>query len=619
MVHWGRMSNVYHQRRATRMRTALFALAVSAAALAGLSGCVVIPAPAPTTAPRTPTEADVSFEAISKRYLNEMMALTPVSATSLGDHRFDTQLDDVSAAGYQKRAALAHELLAQTQALDIRQLSRANQVDAKLLENELEYQIWQVDQLAEWRWNPLLYTELTGDSIYGLLSRDFAPLPDRLRHAAARLVELPRFLEQVRTSLIPARVPEIHAETAVKQNSGVLSLIDQLITPQLGTLPEADRVAVKTAIAQARSAIAQHQIWLEKKLLPAAKGNYRLGAALYDAKLRFTLDSPLSRQEIRTRAQSELTRTRAEMYEIARGALQTQPNAPPLPATPTTDEQQTAITAALEIAYAQQPARDKVFETARHAFDETSAFVRSHDLITVYDDPLEIIPMPEFQRGVALAYCDSPGPLDPGQKTFYVISPIPDDWTDTQAKSFLREYNTRSIDNLTIHEAMPGHYVQLMHANRYHSPLRAVLASGSFIEGWAVYAERMMVEEGFPDRDPLMHLIQLKWYLRTIGNAILDQAVQVDGISRDDAMHLMTHDTFQEEREAAAKWTRAQLTSAQLPTYFVGVQEHLALRDEARKKWAKAFTLKRYHDTVLSFGSPPVRYARELTLDLPIQ
>ena len=193
--------------------------------------------------------------------------------------------------------------------------------------------------------------------------------------------------------------------------------------------------------------------------------------------------------------------------------------------------------------------------------------------------------MPEFQRGVALAYCDSPGPLDHGQKTFFAVSPIPSDWSDAQTSSFLREYNTRSIDDLTFHEAMPGHYVQLMHANRYDSPLRAVLASGTFIEGWAVYSERLMVEQGFRDGDPLMHLIQLKWYLRTIANAILDQAVHVDGMSREAAMRLMMHDTFQEEREASGKWVRAELTSAQLPTYFVGVQEHLALRDEARQRW----------------------------------
>ena len=560
----------------------------------------------------------MTFGAISKRYLDEMVAQTPVNATALGDHRFDDQLDDVSTAGYDRRAALAHELLGQVQVLDSAELSRAHQVDARLLANELEYQIWRIEQLAEWRWNPLVYTELAGNSVYLLLARDFAPLPDRLRIVGVRLAELPRFLAQVRESLVPGRVPRIHAETAIKQNTGVLTLIDQLVVPQLGVLPEADQAALRTSIAHARTAVAQHQIWLEKKLLPAAKGDFRLGAALYDAKLRFALDSPLTRAEIRTRAQSELARTREDMYDIARSVLANQPGAPALPPAPTADEQQAAIAAALELAYAQQPARDEVFDAARRAFDDTTAFVRAHDLVTLFSDPLEIIPMPEFQRGVALAYCDSPGPLDQGQKTFYVISPIPNDWTDEQVKSFLREYNTRSIDNLTIHEAMPGHYLQLMHAIRYQSPLRAVLSSGTFIEGWAVYSERMMVEQGFLGGDPLMHLIQLKWYLRTIGNALLDQGVHVDDMSREDAMRLMTHDTFQEEREAAAKWVRAQLTSAQLPTYFVGVQEHLALREEAKKKWGKNFSLKVYHDTVLSFGSPPVRYVRELALDLPI-
>jgi uncharacterized protein (DUF885 family) len=610
------MNSVQNNRRGiVCTRATIF---IVAAVMAGLAGCVAAPPPAAPASPPGPTATDMTFAAISKRYLDEMLAQTPVNATSLGDHRFDDQLDDVSTAGYDRRAALAHELLGQVQVLDSAELSRANQVDARLLANELEYQIWRIEQLAEWRWNPLVYTELAGNSVYLLLARDFAPLPDRLRIVSARLAELPRFLAQVRESLVPERVPRTHAETAIKQNTGVLTLIDQFVVPQLGVLPEADQATLRTSIAHARTAVAQHQIWLEKKLLPAAKGDFRLGAALYDAKLRFALDSPLTRAEIRTRAQSELVRTREDMYDIARAVLTNQPGAPPLPPVPTADDQQTAIAAALELAYSQQPARDEVFDTARRAFEATTEFVRAHDLVTVFNDPLEIIPMPEFQRGVALAYCDSPGPLDQGQKTFYVISPIPNDWTDEQVKSFLREYNTRSIDDLTIHEAMPGHYLQLMHSNRYQSPLRAVLASGTFIEGWAVYSERMMVEQGFLGGDPLMQLIQLKWYLRTIGNALLDQGVHVDGMSREDAMRLMTHDTFQEEREAAAKWVRAQLTAAQLPTYFVGVQEHLALREEAKKKWGKNFSLKLYHDMVLSFGSPPVRYVRELALNLPI-
>jgi uncharacterized protein (DUF885 family) len=548
-----------------------------------------------------------------------MLALTPVQATSLGDHRYDGQLDDVSADGQGRRVGLARQLLAQMETLDIPKLSRAHQVDARLLKSELEYQVWSVEQLQEWRWNPLVYTELAGNSIYLLMARDFAPLPQRLHNVSARLSELPRLLLQVRESLDPALVPRIHAETAIKQNTGVLTLIDELVVPQLGTLPEAQQTELKTAIAHARTAVTQHQIWLEKKLLPAASGDFRLGAALYDAKLRFALDSPLTRQEIRARADSELKRARSEMYDISREVLAGRSDAPPLPVMPNASEQQAAIVAALELAYEQRPARNKVFETTQHAFEETQRFVRAHDLVTVYDDPIQIIPMPEFQRGVALAYCDSPGPLDQGQKTFFAVSPIPDDWSEDQVNSFLREYNTRSIYDLTIHEAMPGHYLQLMHANRYDSPLRAVLASGSFVEGWAVYTEGMMVEEGFLNHDPLMHLIQLKWYLRSVGNAILDQAVHVDGISREDAMHMMTHDTFQQEREAAGKWVRAQLSAAQLPTYFVGVQEHLALREEAKKAWGKDFTLKRYHDEVLAYGSPPVRYARELMLDLSIE
>lgn len=568
--------------------------------------------------PTGPSAADVAFEGLAQRYFDEVLALEPVDATTLGDHRYDDKLDDVSAAGRERRLTLGRDLLAAVRALDASQLSRAHQVDARLLASFLEYEAWKLTDLEDWRWNPTVYTDIAGGSIYSLMSRDFAPLPDRLRNVRARLDELPRFLAQVREALDPARVPKIHAETAAKQNGGVTSLIDELVVPQLGALPADEQAQFKATIAKARSAIAQHQIWLDRKLVPEAKGDFRLGATLYDRKLAFALDSTLSRQEIRARAESQLTTTRAQMYEIARTVLAGREGSPPTPDAPDGDTQQRAIAAALELAYADRPARGDVFDVTRKTYDTALAFVRAKDFVTVYDDPLDIIPMPEFQRGVALAYCDPPGPLDKGQKTFFAISPIPDDWNAQQVDSYLREYNTRSINNLTLHEAMPGHYLQLMHSNRYDSPLRAALQSGTFIEGWAVYGERLMVEQGYLDGDPLMHLIQLKWYLRTIANAILDQGVHVDGMTREDAMRLMTRDTFQEEREAAGKWTRAQLTSAQLPTYFVGVQEHLALREEAKQRWGNHFSLKQYHDKVLSYGSPPGRYVRDLIFDLPI-
>jgi len=585
--------------------------------------CACAPTPPradpPPPPPPPPPTADQQFEALAQRYLQEAPEQTPVGATSLGDHRFDDRLDDVSAAGWQARLTFTELYLAALEAIDRAKLSRANQVDALLLVHDLQYDRWKFQTLQDWRWNPLLYTRIAGDGLYNLLAREFAPAPERLKNLGKRLDELPRFLAQVREVLETARVPKVFAETAAKQNAGLKSMLDGEITAQIATLPADQQDAFRTSVTKARSAVSQHQIWLEKRLTPEAKGDFRLGPELYDQKLSFSLFSPLTRQQIRERAESELAATRAAMYKIATVVLKGKRGSVPTPDKPSAAQQQRAIKAALELAYAERPKRDAVLDTARASLVDATQFVREKNIVTVPDEPLEIIVMPEFQQGVALAYCDSPGPLEAGQKTFYAVSPIPAQWTRAQTDSFLREYNTRSIHNLTIHEAMPGHYLQLAHANRYPSTLRKVLASGPFIEGWAVYTERVMIDQGYMNGDPLMKLIQLKWYLRSIVNALLDQAVHVDGISREAAMKLMTESGFQEEREAAGKWTRAQLTSAQLPVYFVGAQEHMALRAEAEQRLGAAFSLREYHDKVLSYGSPPVRFARELMLDLPIE
>jgi uncharacterized protein (DUF885 family) len=598
---------------------------VSSTVVAGFAAmlCACAPTPPradpPPAAPPPPPTADQQFESLAQRYLREAPEQSPVSATALGDHRFDDRLDDVSAAGWQARLTFSELYLAALESIDRTKLSRANQVDALLLIHDLESDRWKFQTLQDFRWNPLVYTRIAGDGLYGLLAREFAPAPERLKNLAKRLDELPRFLAQVREVLEPARVPKIFAETAAKQNAGLKSMLEGEITAQVASLPADQQDAFKASVAKARSAVSQHQIWLEKRLTPEAKGDFRLGPELYDQKLAFALFSPLSRREIRERAESELAATRASMYEIATVVLKGKRGNVPTPAKPSAAQQQRAIKAALELAYAERPKRDEVLDAARASLVDATQFVREKNIVTVPDEPLEIIVMPEFQQGVALAYCDSPGALEAGQKTFYAVSPIPAQWTRAQTDSFLREYNTRSIHNLTIHEAMPGHYLQLAHANKYPSTLRKVLASGPFIEGWAVYTERVMIDQGYMNGDPLMKLIQLKWYLRSIVNALLDQAVHVDGISRDAAMKLMTESGFQEEREAAGKWTRAQLTSAQLPVYFVGAQEHMALRAEAEQRQGAAFSLREYHDKVLSYGSPPVRFARELLFDLPIE
>ncbi|MBN6149055.1 DUF885 domain-containing protein [Xanthomonas sp. AmX2] len=599
---------------------------LAAALLAALAGCQQH-TDAPTAPSATPQAAagaadpaaDSAFAALSKRAVDTWMQLSPVGATQTGDHRYDSELDDLSAAGRQKSLDASKQLLAELDKLDVAKLSRENQVDAAILRNQLQSDIWNSEVAQSWATDPQVYNGLAGGAIYGLMAREFAPLPERLKAATARMEKIPALFAQARENLDPARVPEIHAKTVAKQNQGILSIVDTFIAPHVKELPQADAQRLQAAIDGLKKAVAEQQAWLDQTLVPNAKGDFRIGAEKYDQKLKFSLNSSLSRGEIKQRAQAELARVRGEMYAIARTVLKDKPNAPELVDAPDDAQQQKAIEAALELAYAQHPARDKVVEDAKASLASSTDFVRAKNLMTLPDAPVDIILMPEFQRGVAVAYCDSPGPLDKNLKTFYAVSPIPDDWNAQQAESFLREYNGRMIHLLSIHEGVPGHYVEGWHSAKFPSTLRGVLRSGVFAEGWAVYTERMMQEQGYLDNDPLFHLVQLKFYLRSIANALLDQGVHVDGWSKEQALQLMVHDTFQQQSEAEGKWVRAQLTSAQLPTYFVGVQEHLDLRKAMQAKLGDKFDLKAYHDQVLSYGAPPVRFVRELMLDEPIR
>ena len=561
------------------------------------------------------SSADKQFEDLAKRYLDEFPTLGPVGATSLGDHRFDHLVNQVSSEARAERVAFNKKYIEALEIIPKGKLSRAYQVDAALLDNRLRSGIWRIEELQEWSWNPLRYTALAGGAIYSLMAREFAPVEERLMNVADRLEQFPRMYAQIRETIIPERVPKIHAETAVKQNKGVLSILDNLVVPQKNKLKKRYRKQLNKAMETARNENAKHQKWLEEEVLPKANGNFRIGPKLYDRKLAFTLQTPLTRYQILEKAESELVKTRSHMYDIAKSVYKGMHPYTEFPEVPTEAYQQAVIRAALEEAYREIPDKEGIIDFARSSIRIAEDFVKEAEILTLPSDPVEIIIMPEFRRGVTLAYCDSPGPLETGLKTFYAVSPLPEEWTEKQVHSYLREYNQRSVHNLTIHEAMPGHFVQLAHSNRYPSTLRAVLSSGVFIEGWAVYVERVFLEEGFLDHDPLMQLIILKWYLRAIANAMIDQKIHAGGMSYDEAMELMIEDTFQEEREAAAKWIRAQLTSAQLSTYFVGFLEHYSLREEVQKRRGAKFVLKDYHDEELSFGSPPVQFVRALMLE----
>jgi uncharacterized protein (DUF885 family) len=366
----------------------------------------------------TASAGDAEFEALAERYVRDLAKFSPVNATRAGDHAADGELDKVDAAARRKRARLYQEYLDALEDTDRDALSRANQVDYELLKKRLEWELWSQETLQEWAWNPLYYVELSGGAIYGLLARDYAPVEDRLSAAASRLEQLPRLLRQARETLDPARVPKVHAETAISQNPGLISIIDNMLVPQMDGVTPQTRNRLATAVEIAKDAVMAHQSWLEEELLPRAGGDFRAGAVLFDAKLAFALDSTLSRREIRSLAEAEYGVIREEMYEIAKEVYAGMHPYTAFPDNPDEAYRQAIVRAALERAYRELPPRDGIVNIARENLQQATEFVVENNIVTMPEEPVQIIVMPEFRRGVAVAYLDAPGPLDREQPAF---------------------------------------------------------------------------------------------------------------------------------------------------------------------------------------------------------
>jgi uncharacterized protein (DUF885 family) len=530
------------------------------------------------------------FAVLASEYLDDLASRHPDAATNLGDHRYDDRLPDVSREALAAERRALDGFAARLAAIDTAALPPESRVDAAMLADNVARRVFDLGELREHTWNPLLANP--GTAIYDLLARDFAPLPDRLDSVAGRLAQIPVVLEDARASL--GAMPKVHLETAITQFTGTIKLITDEIDAALRKA--GGSAVVGAARPAALTALGAHLDWLSENLARPEAGDFadpRIGPERFARKLSLTLSAAADPDAILARAEADLDRITEEITEVAAG----------LGGTPREVLGRLAQDA---------PEEQTILRFCAAALAEQTKFVRDHDLVTLYDDPLEIIDMPEINRGIAVAYCDSPGPLETAPlATFIAVSPVPADWTTERKASFYREYNRHMVHNLMVHEAMPGHYLQWQHSRRFSggTRLRAALRSGSFIEGWAVYTEELMARHGYPgEGDPAaVRMQQLKMQLRSTINAILDARVHAHGMTEAEAMALMSDRGFQEEGEAAGKWRRALLTSAQLSTYYVGYTEVADLAAELRGTGQPERTI---HDRMLAHGSPPVRLLR---------
>jgi uncharacterized protein (DUF885 family) len=551
---------------------------------------------------------DQRFDQLTADFLKGYFAANPIAATGIGVHDYDNILDDVSPEAAGKEVARLKGFQDQLAHVDQKALSKDKSIDWRILSENIDEALFGYQELKEYEWNPLVYTGALGNSVAALIYQEFAPLDQRLKNAAARAEQVPRFLEQAKANLKNA--PPIHVETAINQNQGNISLFKDELTKAAKGSPDEIKSQVAAGSAKAVAALEEFGKWLTTDLKPRATRDAHLGKELFEKKLTHTLKSSLTPSDVLRRAMAEKDRVHREMYALSAPLYKEYYGEDAAG-----KDSMTVIKKVLDKIVLDHPRKDEVMDVIKKIIPDLEEFVTKHDILTLDPtQPLVIRETPEYERGVSVASMESPGPLEKNLKSFYNVTPIPDDWTPEQVESYLREYNNWSLRDLSIHEGVPGHYVQLYYANRYPSIIRNVYGSGSMVEGWAVYAERMMADEGYMNKDPRMKMIQLKWYIRVVLNAIIDQKIHAYGMTQPEMMDLLMKEGFQEEREAAGKWRRANLTSSQLSTYFVGFQEIWDLREAYKKKMGASFNLKKFHEDFLNHGSPTVKYIQELML-----
>ena len=554
-------------------------------------------------------DEDARLAAFFQAYLDEAFRAEPLMATRLGDHRFDDKLDDLSpearAANVERDRRALGELPGK---VDHNRLSRGGQIDYEILSQHLTRAVWLAETFRPFEDDPRTYGDYLTESVYLLLTQSSLPRATNVRNALARMAEVPRVVETARKTI--GRPPRVKVETAVRQTKGAIDFYKDDLYTLAGTPPGAGELGARAG--QAIQALEGYLGFLEAEVLPRSTESWRIGPEKFARKLDLELDAGLTAAEVLREAEAEASRVEREMAVIARQMWgQTFPGEPIPPDDP--EGRRTLIRRVLVAVARDCSTPATLVADTRATVGTIKEFITAQKILRLPEpDQCRLIEMPEFMRGNSVAYLNPAPPLDDRGSSEYAISPPPADWPLERIASYFQEYNRAMLKILTIHEAYPGHYVQLEYSNRHPSLVRKVLSSGTFAEGWAVYTEQMMLDQGFGGSDPGLRLQQLKFYLRAVVNAILDQAMHAGSMTDAEAMDLLVGRAFQSEGEAVGKIIRAKQSSCQLSTYFVGRTAFYRLRQQVQRDLGDRFDLGRYHEAVLAHGTLPVKYLPEL-------
>ncbi|MDK1287619.1 DUF885 domain-containing protein [Pseudoalteromonas umbrosa] len=587
------------------------ALTMAVAAALALVGCTTTSTPSQST---TPVVAQASqnqaFTDFSAQLIEDMWRQYPEHSLYVGYGKYDHIMTIPNAESRASSVAFSKAKLSELRGFDLNSLSDNQKSDYFLIENSLEKRIWEVEKFKDWQWNPSNYNISYGFAT--ILNSRFKSDAEKYKTVLERLKYVPDFYQAAKNNIDTPTLE--YTQLAIAQNQGAFAVLKDDLLDKVdasNALTADEKALFKTRFVNAKTAINGYIDFLtqlEKEL--TANGNarsFRIGEELYEEKFAFDIQSGYTAKTMYEKALADKARVTQEMVKLTD---QLWPKYFPNKARPSDDAQ--AISQLIKHLSVNHVPKEQFVDEIKRQIPLLEKFVMEKDLISLDPEkPLVVRETPEFMRGFAMASISAPGPYDAKENTYYNVEPL-ELRTEEQASSILREYNHWILQILNIHEAVPGHYTQLVYANKSPSLIKTILRNGAMIEGWAVYTERMMLEEGYGDHEPEMWLMYYKWNLRVICNTILDYAIQVKGISRDEGLNLLMNGAFQERAEAEGKWRRATLSQVQLTSYYSGYREIYDLREKQKEKLGKDFDLKVFHEEFLSYGSAPVKYISQL-------
>ena len=560
-----------------------------------------------------PAEPNAAFRAWQGEFVRDLMAFYPEWAVQAGDYRRADELTVPDAAWQGRELEFLQREAKELARFDPALLEPLLRADHGQIANFLQGSRWRRETLREWEWNPALSDYNPANTLDVILTTEYAPLGQRLRTVSARLAKIPAFYSAVHANI--RRPTREHTQLAIRQHQGAMAQLGDDLAAKVaasGLAPD-EKAQFRERMAAARKSIEDFVAWLteiEPSLTPDYAREFPLGRALYEQKFAYDIQSGLTIEQLFERAKLAKERLLADMEVRSRQLWPKyfgKKKPPP-------KERRELIAQVIAKVSEKHSKPERFVDDVRAQIPALEKFVRERDLLDQDPSkPLVVRETPPFNptRGVAIASIEAPGPFNPGAATHYNVNPM-SDFTPERAEGFLREYNDRMLQILNIHEAVPGHYTQLLHANRSPSVVKSLLGNGTMVEGWAVYAERMMLESGWGNDEPELWLMLDKFQLRATCNVILDYSVHVLGMTEEDALKLLMQEAFQTETEARGKWRRVQLSSVQLTSYFAGFSEIYEFREQEKQRLGAAFDLKAFHNRFLSYGSVPVKVIKQL-------